>query len=195
MALEGIDASGKATQAKRLAETLEAKLFSFPDYETPIGKLIGGHLVGKWSGQWHEWHADHNPEGEALVFQALQSANRLELAEEISTELAAGRPVVADRYIASGLVYGASDGLDLEYLERLHRYLPQPTHQILVDIDPATSIERRPERADRYEENAEFMAKVCLGYRTLWAAKGWPVVDGRGSVEEVAELICEVIRA
>lgn len=195
VAIEGIDASGKALQSKRLAEELKADLVSFPDYETRIGKLIAGHLRLDWGAIRAQDFVEYaGNEIDALVFQALQSANRLERAADIAAALAEGRPVVADRYIASGLVYGAADGVELGYLERLHRYLPQPTHQILLDIDPEISAERRPERRDRYEANAKFMQKVCLGYRQLWIRKGWPIVDGRDSVEGVAEQVLEVLR-
>jgi dTMP kinase len=193
VALEGIDASGKGVQSRRLAKHLEAERFTFPDYTTPIGGLIRDHLERKWAAQWEEWHGRCNPDGDALIFQALQAANRLELASEIMSALIEGRSVVADRYYGSGYVYGSADGLDLEYLERLHRYLPEPTHQILIDIDPITSAIRRPDRRDRYEANPDFMAKVCGLYRKIWVAKGWPIVDGRGSVAEVESRISEVL--
>lgn len=197
VALEGIDASGKAVQSRRLAHELGAELFSFPDYRTPIGKLIDAHLKGEWKairlGSFGPDNSDIGYPAEPLIFQALQSANRLELAPNISKALSEGKPVVADRYYGSGLVYGTADGLDLEYLERLHRFLPQPTHWILLDIEPEISAERRPERRDRYEKDAEFMQQVCLLYRQIWIRNGWPVVDGRGSVDDVTEQIRRAI--
>lgn len=197
--IEGIDAAGKAVQSRRLANDIGAKLFSFPDYSTPIGEVIQAHLKQEWAAHRigvEVWHDDPDIcyPGEPLVFQALQSANRLELAPNIAHELAEGRVVVADRYYGSGLVYGAADGLDLEYLERLHKFLPQPTHWILIDIDPEISAERRPERRDRYEKNADFMQKVCLLYRKIWIRNSWCIVDGRGSVDDVAEQIREAIQ-
>lgn len=194
IALEGIDAAGKGVQSRRLARRLEAKRFTFPDYTTPIGGLIRAHLERKWSAHWEEWHGRINPQGDALIFQALQAANRLELAPDIMSALIAGRSVVADRYYGSGLVYGSADGLALEYLEKLHRHLPEPTHQILIDIDPETSAARRPERRDRYEANPDFIARVCGLYRKIWIRNGWPIVDGRGSVADVESRILDVLR-
>lgn len=193
VALEGIDASGKGVQSRRLAERLGAQRFSFPDYTTPIGGLIRAHLERKWAAHWDLGLGRSIPNGDALIFQALQAVNRLELASEIMSALIEGRSVVADRYYGSGYVYGSADGLDLEYLERLHRYLPEPTHQILIDIDPWISTERRPERRDRYETDIDFMAKVCGLYRKIWIRNRWPIVDGRGSVEEVESRILEVL--
>lgn len=188
VALEGIDACGKGTQAERLRAKLKGTLFSFPDYRTPIGGLIDGHLKRRWRTE----GLDHAKE--ALVFQALQSANRLERATDLATELAEGRPVVADRYTMSGVVYGAADGRGRAYLEDLHRYLPQPDVWILLDIDPEVSAERRPERRDRYESDPEFMRRVCLLYRQVWVANGWAIVDARGSVADVAGQIWDVVK-
>jgi dTMP kinase len=196
VALEGIDASGKGVQSRRLAERLGAKRFKFPDYTTPIGALIKAHLERHWSAQWveHWLLAPARPGGDALVFQGLQAANRLELAPEIMSELIAHRSVVADRYYGSGLVYGSADGIELEYLERLHRFLPEPTHQILIDIDPETSAARRPERRDRYEADTEFLTRVSWLYRMIWTDKGWPMVDGDGTVEQVEARIWRVLK-
>lgn len=194
--LEGIDGCGKGVQSRGLAWDLKAELFSFPDYSTPIGKVIKDHLTQEWRCRrlepWYDDPAIEYPE-DALIFQALQTANRLEHAHDIAGHLAEGRPVVADRYYASGLVYGTADGIDLAYLERLHRYLPQPTHWILIDIDVEQSVERRPERRDRYERDFEFMQKVCLFYRQLWIRKRWHIVDGRGSVQDTAGQIREIV--
>ncbi|MHA1572985.1 MAG: dTMP kinase [Alphaproteobacteria bacterium] len=185
VALEGIDACGKATQAALLAHRLEAALFSFPDYSTPMGKLIASHLQNEWGAT----DIEHDP----MVFQALQIANRMEHAQEIANHLAVGDCVVADRYTASGMVYGAADGLDLAYLEHIHTYLPEPDYYLLLDIDPQLSIERRPDRRDRYELQAGLMGDVAKRYRKLWADKGWTVIDGSRPVDEVTDLISKAI--
>lgn len=194
--LEGIDGCGKGVQSRGLAWDLKAELFSFPDYSTPIGRLIEGHLKQEWAAHrldcWHD-EPEIKHSGDPLIFQALQTANRLERAHDIAGHLAEGRPVVADRYYSSGLVYGVADGIDLAYLERLHLFLPQPTHWILIDIDVEQSVERRPERRDRYESNVEFMQKVCLFYRQLWIRKRWHIVDGRGSIDDTAGQIREIV--
>lgn len=200
IAIEGIDASGKATQSKLLADELHAKLFSFPDYSTPMGGLIKSHLH-------KQWYANlvvdgPGPEEEksldAMVFQSLQITNRLERLTDLVKALHEG-PVVSDRYLASGLVYGKADGLDPDYLYMLQRHLPQPDLQILIDIDPEDSVRRRPERRDRYEQQAGYMEKVTLGYRELWknSPKGdswWVTVNGRGTIEEVFGRVMAIVR-
>lgn len=198
--IEGIDASGKHTQAKRLAEHIGATLISFPSYETPMGKAILGHLKRYWSAAAaatvEPAGAGYFPDAEAvralnaLVFQALQVANRMERSGEIKATLASGKSVVLDRYWPSGWVYGTADGLDRDYLLRLHECLPKPDLAILLDVDPDHSVLRRPERRDRYEEDSGMMETAAELYRRLWVlmhneGKGWVVQDGRGSVNEV----------
>jgi len=193
VALEGIDGCGKGVQSERLAEEIGAVRFKFPDYSTPIGTAIEQHLDRKWMAMAQDLQPYVLDKTDALVFQALQAANRLERAQEIANTLADGKSVVADRYTASGFAYGAADGLDLDYLKGMHSFLPQPTHWILIDIDPEISVERRPERRDRYEKNAKLIAKVCLLYRQIWVGNKWPIVDGRGTVEDVADQIRDII--
>lgn len=205
VALEGIDASGKNTQARLLARRLEAELFSFPDYNTDSGVIIEGHLKQKWKaviwdGDLEQDWAD-SPGLNAFVFQALQLMNRMEHATRLAEVLyKEQRPVVADRYTASGMVYGGMDGLDSAYLYNIHRFLPQPTLWVLIDIDPEQSVQRRPERRDRYESNIEYMGRVAEGYRALWSQRAaidgeqkWVRLDGRRPVGDIHKDILEAL--
>ncbi|MCA1584830.1 MAG: hypothetical protein LC791_08685 [Acidobacteria bacterium] len=95
IAFEGLDQSGKQTQAERLADTLrtaghQVELVSFPDYTTPIGTEIDRALAGA-----REFPAD--------VMQLLYIANRYEYRARISQWLSAGTLVVCDRYLASSI--------------------------------------------------------------------------------------------
>lgn len=94
----GIDAAGKQTQSKLLAQRLNAKLFSFPAYEEPFGDLIRAHLKGDWSAR----VTSLNPlldtrKLDAMAFQAIQLANKAALAGEIKKAVSVGN-VVLDRY-------------------------------------------------------------------------------------------------
>ena len=104
IAFEGLDQSGKQTQAEWLAEALRAaghrvQMLSFPDYATTIGAEIGAALHGQRA---------YGPD----VLQLLYIANRYEHAPAIRGWLAEGTMVVADRYAASSLAYGEAQGLD-----------------------------------------------------------------------------------
>jgi dTMP kinase len=181
--LEGIDASGKSTQAGRMAERLNARLIHFPDYDTPSGRLIRRHLQNERQGGDHLY--------QAFVLQSLMLTNRMEKASFINSYLLGGGALVLDRYWPSGLVYGAADGLDYQWLVEIHQHLPQAHHYILLDTVPDLSAERRPERRDRYEKQAGLMEDVARRYRDVWVGmqkthgSEWHVVDGHGTVEEV----------
>lgn len=198
--LEGIDAAGKATQAKRLAERLEARLLSFPDYDTPSGRLIAQHLQNQWSAQYRDDSSVGAPDGrlDAMTFQSLMLTNRMEAAEHIEAAKWQGESLVLDRYWPSGVAYGSADGLDFDWLLQIHEHLPQAHLYVLIDIEPSLSTERRPERADRYELQPGLMDEVASNYLCLWSmmcdekrrsSAEWAVVDGNGPVEQVAEAI------
>lgn len=175
IAIEGMDASGKATQSRLLARKLGGAAMAFPNYETEVGQAILANLKGEWSA---------GDELNALVFQSLFTLNRLEMIDSMKAAMAAG-PLVLDRYYASGIVYGALDGLDARWLERIHQTLPAPDRWVFIDVPPEESERRRPERRDRYEMQPGLMARVRDGYRDLFTARGWAIVDGVGSVDEV----------
>lgn len=188
--IEGIDASGKHTQSVRLARRHNAELFSFPEYQSPTGLLIAGFLHEQWSC------GDLTKKEAALVLQSLMAANRMELARRLLTAIRAQTNVVLDRYWPSGVVYGGCDGLDHQYLMDLHYCLPRADTYILLDVPPVASVDRRPDRRDRYEKEPGLMARAAKRYRELWVERAnnddksaWIVVNGMGSVEEVAERI------
>ena len=210
IAVEGVDASGKHTQATRLAKHLGAKVLTFPDYSTLTGHLIKGHLKRYWSAQPDEGSSGVERAGDvvamdgqmirvgdvdvlnALVFQALQLANRMEHAVAIERVATAGEHLVLDRYWPSGWAYGAADGLDGDWLLGIHEHLPQADLYVLLDIPPELSVGRRPGRRDRYEAQEGLMERVAVLYRKLWREKGgkegrlrWVVVDGVGTELEV----------
>ena len=142
---EGLDQSGKQTQAERLRERLVAagrtvRLLSFPSYDTHIGAEIGRALKGE-----RDYAAD--------TMQLLYVANRFEWKPEIERELAAGTVVVCDRYLASSVAYGEAFGLDGAWLADIQRYLPQPDLTVLLDIEPQVSASRKTADRDKYERD------------------------------------------
>src|SRR5215210_4791243 len=131
VAFEGLDQSGKQTQAERLRDRLTAmaravRLLSFPDYETDIGQEIGRALRGE-----RDYGAD--------VMQLLYVANRYEWKPEIERDRAGGTILVCDRYLASSIAYGEAHGLDSAWLREMQKYLPQPDLTILLDMPPDVS--------------------------------------------------------
>jgi dTMP kinase len=169
VAFEGLDQSGKQTQAEILAERLAhdgraVRLMSFPDYETPIGAEIGRALHGQ---------RDYAPE----VMQLLYVANRYEWKNEILREKITGTVVICDRYLASSVAYGEATGLDPKWLFEIQRHLPQPDITFLLDIAPEASARRKTENRDRFESDLALLARVRNSYLrqlTEW----WTRIDG-----------------
>ena len=209
IAIEGIDAAGKGTQSKLLAERLKAKLFSFPAYGTSIGQLIGAHLQKKWSavGPMKCTCDDFCDEiclahyGDPLVFQALMTMNRYEMAGKIKAELDSGRSVVCDRYYMSGVVYAEVDGINPNYVyNNLSGFLPRPEIQLLLDIPVSEMVRRRPESRDRYESDLPGMEQRAAAYRRWWlmlsstlGTEQFELIDGVGTIEQVQNRICKAI--
>jgi dTMP kinase len=175
---EGLDQSGKQTQAERLRDRLVAggrtvRLLSFPSYETHIGGEIGRALTGE-----RDYAAD--------TMQLLYVANRFEWKPEIERELAAGTVVVCDRYLASSIAYGEAFGLDGQWLADIQRYLPQPDLTILLDIDPRVSASRKTADRDKYERDLALLARVRESYLRQAAAPRWLRLDAGRDRDAVA---------
>jgi dTMP kinase len=175
---EGLDQSGKQTQAERLRDRLVAagrtvRLLDFPSYETHIGAEIGRALKGE-----RDYAAD--------TMQLLYVANRFEWKPEIERELAAGTVVVCDRYLASSVAYGEAFGLDGQWLSDIQRYLPAPDLTVLLDIDPQVSASRKTANRDKYERDLALLARVRESY--LWQASGpgWLRLDAGRDRDAVA---------
>src|SRR5213078_4003497 len=128
IAFEGLDQSGKQTQAEMLRDHLRAdghksRLVSFPDYATSIGEELARALAGE-----REYGAD--------VMQLLYVANRYERKDDLQRWLDGGLILVCDRYMASSVAYGEAFGLDAAWLTDMQRFLPAPALTILLDIAP-----------------------------------------------------------
>lgn len=178
VAFEGLDQSGKQTQAELLRDRLrqegrKARLVSFPDYGTSIGEELARALAGE---------REYGPE----VMQLLYVANRYERRDDLERWLAGGLVLVCDRYTASSVAYGEAFGLDGAWLVDLQRFLPPATLTILLDIEPATAAARKAVDRDRFERDLALLARVRQSYRRQAAGHGWVVLDGERDKSSVA---------
>jgi len=185
IAFEGLDQSGKETQAKRLAAVLasrgrEPEILSFPDYATALGAEIGRALRGE-----HDYPAD--------VMQLLYVANRYEKKPHITAALQSGRIVLCDRYLASSIAYGECQGLDPDWLQDAQRFLPQPDLTILLDISPATAVARKATGRDRYERDLALLARVRDSYRRQAQQPRWIRIDGERDAADVAADVASAV--
>ena len=187
IAFEGLDQSGKQTQAELLRDTLSAAgrscaMLSFPDYTTAIGAEIHRALHGE---------RDYTPE----VMQLLYVANRYELKPRIDGWLAEGRVVLCDRYLASSIAYGEAQGLDPIWLADIQRFLPAPDLTILLDIQPGVAVERKAAGRDRYERDLPLLERVRASYRAQAAASRWACIDGEGSREGISAAVRAAVQS
>jgi dTMP kinase len=185
IAFEGIDQSGKETQARLLGERLTREgrrvlAVSFPDYTTPIGQELHKALHGE---------RDYGPD----VVQMLMIANRYEWKPAIAAALDGGSVVLADRYLASSIAYGEAQGLDPAWLGEAQKYLPQPALTVMIDIAPATAVERKRTNRDRFESDLALLERVRGSYRRQARAAGWATVDGERPVPEVADEVFRLV--
>ena len=184
--LEGIDKAGKGTQCKLLQNDIikagfNCKILDFPDYSTPIGKEIRLFLDGRRSYPKEVQHM-------------LLSVNRWEKKEEIETMLQNGTIIIMDRYYQSNIVYGLSNGLDLNWLINLDRGLPKEDIIIILEIDPETSYKRINYNRDLFEKNLEFLLNVKQNYQKLSQVYKWRIINGEESIEKIHMKISSIIK-
>ena len=115
----------------------------------------------------------------------LLSVNRWEKKEEIEKMLQNGTIIIMDRYYQSNIVYGLSNGLDLNWLINLDKGLPKEDIVIILEIDPATSYKRVNRNRDLFEKNLEFLSNVKQNYQKLSQVYNWKIVNGEENVEKI----------
>ena len=179
IAFEGLDQSGKQTQAEMLRDRLragghKARLVSFPDYATSIGEEIARALQGE---------REYGPD----VMQLLYVANRYERKADLLRWLEGGLILVCDRYTASSIAYGEAQELDPEWLLEIQKFLPPAHLTILLDISPETAVARKSVDRDRYERDLALQNRVRDSYHRQAGASQWVRLDGERSKDAIAD--------
>ncbi len=195
---EGIDGSGKSTQARRLAEALECDglevVLTREPGGSPGAEEIRRLLVEGEPGRWSGWT-------EILLFTA---ARRDHVERTILPALARGATVISDRFADSTRVYqGAARGALRAAVDRLHAEAIglEPDLTLVIDMDPAAALERglaRRSGEDRFEEmGGDFQERLRAGFLAL--AREFParvrVIDGARPPDAVAEAVRAEVRA
>lgn len=157
---EGIDGSGKTTQAKLLYKRLMANksakcILTKEPTSGNIGRSVKA-LIKKRS---------INPEAVQLMFMA----DRAEHAAAIRMWIKEKKTIVCDRYYFSTIAYGLALGMERKWLENANSIFPKPDITIIIDVIPATALARVHSRKDpkQYFEKVKFLAKVRKEYKSL----------------------------
>jgi dTMP kinase len=190
---EGVDGSGKSTQAALAGASLAEGGREVVATREPGGTALGEHV--------RELLLD-GPEMTPWAEASLFAAARAELAERvIRPALARGAIVISDRYLDSSLAYqGVARGLGIERVVELNAavadLLPDRTFVLLVDeATAAARLGRKPDRIER--EGADFRAAVDAGFRAV--AERFPerivVLDGARPRDELAAQVREELAA
>jgi dTMP kinase len=182
--IEGGDQAGKKTQTALLVKALKQRkikttTFSFPDYETPIGKEIAKYLNGKRKFP-------------LQVIHCLLAANRWEKLNEILAAQSKNSVLIMNRYYQSNLIYGLANGMKREWLENLDAGLPKADLVILLDVTQTESFRRKKTNRDKFEKNEEFLRKISKIYKTTAKNEHWKIIDASKPKQEVHKDILKV---
>lgn len=198
ISFEGIDGSGKSTQAKRLAATLRDLGHEVVHTREPGGS-VGAEEIRSLvlEGDPDRW----SPESEILLFTA---ARRDHLEKTITPAIEAGKIVICDRFADSTRMYqGISRGDLRAVVDQLHSLMigREPDLTVIVDMDPAVGLSRalsRQTSEERFEGFGEdLQAKMRAGFLQL--AREFPdrceVINGAQDMDAVAADILTVVKA
>jgi len=183
--IEGIDASGKTTQARRLVRNLRRKgidaIYTTEPSLGRVGRLIRNYVLDRRS---------RVPIAvEALLF----AADRVEHVEtEIKPALEKVKVVVCDRYVYSTLAYQGAAGLDLKWIELINRFALLPGLALFLDIPPEIVV-KRLKRKKSVMETPQNQQKVREVYLRMVRDGRLVLVDGNKPVGDVATDVLRVV--
>nr|WP_174825427.1 MULTISPECIES: dTMP kinase [unclassified Ruegeria] len=198
MTFEGIDGSGKSTQARMLADRLRAQ-----GHEVVLTREPGGSPGAEeirrlvLEGDPDRWSA----ETELLLFTA---ARRDHLERTIEPALAAGKVVICDRFADSTRMYqGLSRGDLRSLVDQLHNLMigREPDMTLLIDMDPETGLSRAKGRQgteERFEDfGPDLQKKMRSGFLALADefSGRFRVVDGNRDMDSVAQDVTDIVQA
>lgn len=178
---EGIDRSGKSTQARKLVESIEGACYmAFPNRNTLIAGMIDSYLKSSVNLDDYSVH---------LLFVA----NRWECRGQILDWIHDGKTVVLDRYSYSGIAYSAAKGLDMEWCKGPETGLPKPDKVFFFKCPPELARQRAEYGGERYEK-LEFQEKVAKVYEKLFKdLENSTEIDASLTQEEIFSIILQEV--
>lgn len=182
VALEGIDGSGKGTQARLLCSWLREKGYTCHLTAEPTESEIGT-LIRRYLGEL----------ADSRIMALLFAADRAHHLREIMAQLEAGSIVVTERYLYSSIAYQGALGMERSWLEQINSFAPQADIVFYLDVDIGTAMQRiaslnsfRREREMESYENEEFLKKVRGIYLEVAEERdNFEVIDANKGIKEV----------
>ncbi len=183
--IEGIDASGKTTHARRLVRNLHQRGFDAIYTTEPssgqIGEFIRRHVLQR------------RKRVPSVIEALLFAADRVDhLETRIKPALQQGKSVVSDRYVFSSLAYQGAAGLDLKWIDEINRLALPPDLAILIDVPPEVVIKRLT-RKKSVMERLETQRRVEKIYMKFVKDGRLVPVDGNRAKNEVAKDILTLV--
>lgn len=179
--IEGVDGSGKTTQAHRIVRTLKDKGFDAV-YTAEPSKGVFGKIIRKRLLQ-------RERRGPVVVEAVLFAADRFDHVEHnIKPLLKTGKIVVCDRYVYSSISYQGASNLPLKWIKEINRHAVKPDLAIYIDVPPEIVIDRIKGKKS-VMETLKIQRKVRENYLELVKKGQLLMVDGGASKREVAEAI------
>lgn len=183
--IEGIDASGKTTQARRLVRNLRRKgidaIYTTEPTSGKVGRLIRRYVL------------DRKRRVPIVVEALLFAADRVEHVEtEIKPALENGKVVVCDRYVYSTLAYQGAAGLDLKWIELINRFALVPDLALFLDVPPEIVV-KRLKRKRSVMETPQNQQRVREVYTRMVNEGRLVLVDGNKSVGDVSRAVLSVV--
>ncbi|MBR1376636.1 MAG: thymidylate kinase [Bacilli bacterium] len=192
--IEGTDCSGKETQTKRLYECLKNEgikvvCFSFPAYDTPTGKIVGGPYLGKdyiCDGWFPEGASNVDPKVASLYYAADRKYNMHIIDEYLNS----GVNVILDRYIYSNMAHQGGKIEDVEERNKMYNFietlefdlleLPHADIKIFLHMPYKFSMEigkRRKEGLDQHESSERHLKNAEKSYLEIADKYGFKTIE------------------
>src|SRR3990170_6409992 len=185
--IEGIDASGKTTQAHRLVRNLRRRgldaVYTTEPSTGEIGKLIRDHVLNR------------KKRVQVAVEALLFAADRVDhVDKEIKPALQKGKIVICDRYVYSTLAYQGAADLDLNWIEQINQFALVPNMALFLDVSPEVVIQRMQSKSKKsVMETLKNQRRVCEVYLKMVKEGRLMRIDGNKPVNAVAAEILRVV--
>jgi len=183
--IEGLDGSGKTTQAKRLVKNLRRRGFDAV-YTTEPSKGKVGRLI-------RSFVLDRERRVPIALEALLFAADRVDHVEtEVKPLLKRDKVVVCDRYVYSTLAYQGATGLNLEWIEDINRFALKPNLALFIDV-PSDVVVKRIKRKRTVMETERNQEKVREVYMKMVQERRLTLVDGDKPISVVAREILGIV--